>query len=197
MKPTVIFTGFAAMLVGLSVTTSAQAGVVVGPLPTGTMCPTGSMAETKGRAVYCSFYDQNVIEAGIGPCASNVPANMKMQSTVGRNTWCVISKPQQPQNKNTSTPAKAPSGVAIQECVMPKTKATSKGLEVLGTSIYQAPDGQKLKVMKDAYPFWALEKSGKWRKLVANENSGPYKPETVVGWAQEFELDQQELRNCN
>jgi hypothetical protein len=108
MKTSVIFAGVTAMIVGLSITTSAQAGVVVGPLPTGTMCPTGSMAETKGRAVYCSFYDQNVIEAGIGPCASNVPANMKMQSTVGRNTWCVISKPQQAPTKSTTSPTAAP-----------------------------------------------------------------------------------------
>ena len=91
------------LAIGLFAATVVHAGVTVGPLPIGTMCPSGSSSETKGRTQYCSFYDPSVIEAGIGPCASNVPANMKTQSTAGRNTWCVIRKPVQNVNRDSNT----------------------------------------------------------------------------------------------
>lgn len=92
MKSPVNNISFTALALLLCCINSAYANVVVGPLPLGTMCPSGSSGETKKGAIYCAFYDNSVVKAGIGKCDSNVPANMKMQSTVGRNTWCVVRK---------------------------------------------------------------------------------------------------------
>lgn len=100
MKKQFLFPG---IICFCAVVNSVQADVVVGPLPQATMCPSGSLSETKGRAVYCSFYDANVISAGIGSCPPDIPSTMKMQSTVGRNTWCIVSKPTQTA-KTTQSP---------------------------------------------------------------------------------------------
>lgn len=97
-----LITLYSSLAIGLFAAAGVHAAVTVGPLPIGTMCPSGSSTETKGRNQYCLFNDPNVIEAGIGRCDSNIPANMRSQSTVGRNTWCIIRKPVQNVNRDSS-----------------------------------------------------------------------------------------------
>lgn len=95
------------LVVGLGAAGTVLADVVVGPLPMGTPCPYAAMSSTRGRDVYCTF-NPNVLQAGIGKCPSGVPPVQAEQSTVGRNTWCVISKPQQAPTKSTTSPTSAP-----------------------------------------------------------------------------------------
>jgi|GEM_PF-3018972 len=77
------------LFIGLAITSSANAQVVVGPLSDMTMCPSPAHSQTKGRSKYCIF-DDPVIQVIQARCPYGVPG--AVQSTAGRNTWCVIKR---------------------------------------------------------------------------------------------------------
>lgn len=116
------FLAISMAIAAMVVSNSAQAAVVVGPLSPMTMCPSGSMSETKGRSVYCTFHDPNVVEAGIGRCPSAVYPAQAIQSTVGKHTWCVISKPSRASALSTPRPP-APNSSASKEQASTPAKA--------------------------------------------------------------------------
>lgn len=129
------------------VVNSTLADVVVGPLPQGTMCPSGSLSDTKGRSVYCSFYDTNVVAAGIGSCPSNIPAAIKTESTVGRHTWCIVSKPVQPARvvKSSNDPEPPPTGKEdrISESGINAVLKTAKLCEDSEQTVFACNTGKK------------------------------------------------------
>jgi hypothetical protein len=134
---------------------------------------------------------------------AQVQSTNTYNNTIGRNienrlvvASCNLNNPtgNKTQPGSQSSP---PQSNALQDCVVPKSKITTKGLEVLGADLYQTPDGLKLTRLMDNIPFWVGEKKGKWIKLFGTANSEPYKNGEIVGWTLESEINPQNRINCD
>lgn len=133
---------------------------------------------------------------------AQVQSEMVYSQTIGRNVeqrlvvaTCNLNS--SAGNAQLGSPITSSQSDVLQDCVAPKSKITTSGLEVLGTAIYKTPDGQKLSSLKENIPFWVEEKKGKWLKLIAAANSAPYKNGEVVGWALESEVTLQDRIGCD
>lgn len=71
---------------------SASAQITIGPLTQTTMCPSPARSTTSGKNKFCIFDDPKVVQVLQTRCPSAPAGTIAVQSTAGRDTWCVIRR---------------------------------------------------------------------------------------------------------